>query len=114
MNAFCFFAVVGTAANKAELVYIWERATLEGKGVIVCLVIFSILAWSVMIAKAVQAKQMHPVSAIFDIIESMIEPGTSVNIPLPGNIKLKLSSKQLHTLVNSADIVIQGLTRRRK
>ena len=65
------------------------------------------------IAKAVQQKQTHPVAAIFDIIDSMIEPGASVSIPLPGNIKLKLSSKQLHTLVNSADIVIQGLTKRR-
>jgi biopolymer transport protein TolQ len=65
MNGFCFLAVVGTAANKAELVYIWERATLEGKGVIVCLVIFSILAWSVMIAKAVQMRRAKKLNQFF-------------------------------------------------
>lgn len=66
------------------------------------------------IAKAVQQKQTHPIAAIFDILDSFIEPGTHVSIPLPGNIKLKLSSKQLHTLVSSADVLVQGFTRRRK
>jgi len=65
MNGFCFFAVVGTAANKAELVYIWEQATPEGKGVIVCLVIFSILAWSVMIAKALQMRRAKKLNQFF-------------------------------------------------
>ena len=65
MNGFCFFAVVGTASNKAELVYIWEQATPEGKAVIVCLVIFSILAWSVMIAKALQMRRAKKLNQFF-------------------------------------------------
>ena len=65
MNGFCFLAVVGTAANKAELLYIWEQATPEGKGVIVCLVIFSILAWSVMIAKALQMRRAKKLNQFF-------------------------------------------------
>jgi len=65
MNSFCFFAVVGTASNKAELVYIWEQATPEGKAVIVCLVIFSILAWSVMIAKALQMRRAKKLNQFF-------------------------------------------------
>jgi biopolymer transport protein TolQ len=65
MNGSCFFAAVGTAANKAELVYIWEQATPEGKAVIVCLVIFSILAWSVMIAKALQMRRAKKLNQFF-------------------------------------------------
>ena len=65
MNGFCYFAVVGTAANKAELLYIWEQATPEGKAVIVCLLILSILAWSVMIAKALQMRRAKKLNQFF-------------------------------------------------
>ena len=37
MDALCLFAVVGTASNKAELVYIWEQATPEAKAIIALL-----------------------------------------------------------------------------
>jgi biopolymer transport protein TolQ len=64
MNALCF-AVVGTASNKAELLYIWEKATPEGKAVIVILVLFSILAWSVMIFKALQMRRAKKLNQFF-------------------------------------------------
>ncbi len=65
MNEFCLFAVVGTASNKAELIYIWEQATAEGKAVIVILLLFSILAWSVMTSKAVQMRRAKKLNQFF-------------------------------------------------
>src|SRR6185503_11671573 len=65
MNEFCLFAVVGTASNKAELVYIWEQATPEGKAVIVILLLFSILAWSVMTSKAIQMRRAKKLNQLF-------------------------------------------------
>jgi len=64
MNASCF-AVVGTAPNKAELIYIWEQATPEGKAVIVILLLFSILAWSVMTSKAIQMRRAKKLNQFF-------------------------------------------------
>ena len=40
------------AHNQMELFYIWDQATPEAKAIIVVLIIFSIFAWSVMMAKA--------------------------------------------------------------
>ena len=65
MNMFSFFAVVGAASNKAELVYIWEQATPEAKAIIIVLVLFSILAWSVMISKAVQMRRAKKLNQLF-------------------------------------------------
>ena len=65
MNEFCLFAVVGTASSKAELIYIWEQATPEGKAVIVILLLFSILAWSVMTSKAVQTRRARKLNQFF-------------------------------------------------
>ena len=58
MNVPIFLAAAAAAAsaNEAEMLFIWRRTTPEGKAVVFCLIIFSIVAWSVMIAKAVQ----HP------------------------------------------------------
>jgi len=64
MNELCF-AVVGTASNKAELIYIWEKATPEGKAIIVILILFSILAWSVMASKAVQMRRAKKLNQFF-------------------------------------------------
>ncbi|HEU0039645.1 MAG TPA: biopolymer transporter ExbB, partial [Verrucomicrobiae bacterium] len=65
MNESWLFAVVGTASNKAELIYIWEQATPEGKAVIVVLLLFSILAWSVMTSKAVQMRRARKLNQFF-------------------------------------------------
>ena len=52
MNVPVFLAAGASKANEMELLYVWRQATPEGKGVIFCLVILSIISWSVMIAKA--------------------------------------------------------------
>ena len=66
MNELCLFgAVVGTASNKAELIYIWEQATLEAKAIIIFLILFSIMAWSVMISKAIQMRRAKKLNQLF-------------------------------------------------
>ena len=66
MGGLYLFAVAGTAANKAELVYVWEQATPEAKAIIVCLIIFSIVAWSVMVSKAIQMRRAKKLNYYFD------------------------------------------------
>ena len=65
MNVLCQLAVVGTASNKAELVYIWDQATPEAKAIIIFLVLFSIMAWSVMTSKAVQLRRARKLNQFF-------------------------------------------------
>jgi len=48
-----------------ELVYIWEQATPEGKAVIFCLLIFSVVAWTVMISKAIQMRRAKKLNSYF-------------------------------------------------
>lgn len=63
MNVPYFFA----AANpkQAELLYVWDQATLEAKVIIVFLMLFSILAWTVMIAKAIQMRRAKKLNHFF-------------------------------------------------
>jgi biopolymer transport protein ExbB/TolQ len=65
MNAPFFLAAAGARSDKAELLYVWEQATLEAKVIIFCLLIFSIIAWSVMIAKAVQMRRARKLNQYF-------------------------------------------------
>jgi biopolymer transport protein TolQ len=65
MNVPIFLAAVTGPAGKAELVYIWEKATPEAKIIIICLAIFSIIAWSVMISKAVQMRRANRLNRFF-------------------------------------------------
>jgi len=64
MEVFLTFAAV-TPRQEWELVYIWHRATPEGKAIIVILLIFSILAWSVMISKAIQMRRAKRLNRLF-------------------------------------------------
>lgn len=52
---------------EAELVYVWKNATLEGQVIIVLLGIFSIFAWSVMAAKALQMRRATKLNQFFDL-----------------------------------------------
>ena len=60
--------LLAAAANskQGELPYIWDQATPEGKAVIVVLVLFSILAWTVMIGKALQMRRAKRLNRFFD------------------------------------------------
>jgi biopolymer transport protein ExbB/TolQ len=65
MNVPVLFAAVGTASNKAELLYVWEQATLEAKVIIVILILFSILAWTVMVFKGIQMRRAKKLNQFF-------------------------------------------------
>jgi biopolymer transport protein TolQ len=63
MNAPIFFAA--NNASKAELLYVWGQATPEAKVIIIFLMLFSVLAWSVMIAKAIQMRRAKRLNQFF-------------------------------------------------
>jgi biopolymer transport protein ExbB/TolQ len=80
------FAVVGAASNQAELIYVWKQATPEGKAVIACLFVFSIIAWSVMTSKALQMRrarrlnyyfneEFHSQKSVLDIFDRKLQIG---------------------------------------
>jgi biopolymer transport protein ExbB/TolQ len=60
------FAVVGAASNQAELVYVWKEATPEAKAIIVFLIFFSIVAWSVMTSKVLQMRRARRLNHYFN------------------------------------------------
>ncbi|HTL56321.1 MAG TPA: MotA/TolQ/ExbB proton channel family protein [Candidatus Limnocylindrales bacterium] len=66
MNVPVFLATAGRNANSAELLYVWDQATPEAKAIIVCLLIFSIIAWSVMISKALQMRRAKRLNLLFN------------------------------------------------
>jgi len=49
-----------------ELPYIWGQATWEAKAIIFCLLAFSIVAWSVMISKALQMRRAGKLNIYFN------------------------------------------------
>lgn len=53
------------AKSDVELQFIWENATLEAKIIIFALGIFSIFAWSVMAAKAIQMRRARKLNDFF-------------------------------------------------
>jgi len=65
MNVPCLLAAAGPRTGEYELVYIWEQATPEAKAIIACLVVFSIVAWSVMISKAIQMRRAKTLNHFF-------------------------------------------------
>ena len=58
-----FFAA---KATQHELVYVWQQATTEAKIIIFTLLIFSIMAWSVMGSKAVQMRRAKKLNQLFN------------------------------------------------
>ena len=66
MNVPIFLAAAAVNTGEAELLFIWRRTTPEGKAVVFCLLIFSIVAWSVMIAKAVQMRRAKKLNLFFN------------------------------------------------
>ena len=51
---------------ESELLYVWHNATVEGKSIIVVLIVFSIFAWSVMVAKALQMRRAKKLNLFFE------------------------------------------------
>lgn len=51
----------------SDLIYIWDQATWEGKGIIITLILFSVFAWSVMVSKAMQMRRAKTLNRFFDL-----------------------------------------------
>ncbi|HOW68741.1 MAG TPA: MotA/TolQ/ExbB proton channel family protein [Candidatus Paceibacterota bacterium] len=71
-------------ALESDLTYVWEKATIEAKGIIIILTIFSIFAWSIMASKAMQMRrakklnrffhqEYHAQKAVMDIYERRVQ-----------------------------------------
>src|SRR4051812_30394583 len=65
MIAPVLFAAAGNT-HEAQLLYVWRQASPEAKVIIVCLVVFSIIAWTVMIAKALQMRRAKRLNQFFN------------------------------------------------
>ncbi|EEF59646.1 MotA/TolQ/ExbB proton channel family protein [Pedosphaera parvula] len=63
---YSFLAAANASSNTMELVYIWQKATPEAKIIIIFLVIFSIVAWSTMISKALQMRRAKRLNTFFN------------------------------------------------
>lgn len=66
MNVPILLAAAASPANKAELIYVFEQATPEAKAIIAFLAVFSIIAWSVMIAKGLQMRRATQLNQFFN------------------------------------------------
>ena len=64
MNVLLFFAA--SRPQQMELLYVWDKSTTEAKIIIVILLILSIFAWSVMVAKGVQMRRAKKLNQLFD------------------------------------------------
>jgi biopolymer transport protein ExbB/TolQ len=61
-----YSAAIFARTYHLDLLYVWDQATLEGKAIIVVLILFSILAWSVMATKAVEMRRARRLNGYFD------------------------------------------------
>jgi len=64
MNATVYF--LAAASSQYELVYVWNQAMPEAKIIIFTLLIFSVMAWSVMGSKAVQMRRAKKLNQLFN------------------------------------------------
>jgi biopolymer transport protein TolQ len=58
--------VVGAISGQSDLPYIWKQATIEAKAIIVFLIFFSIIAWSVIAYKAQQMRRARKLNYYFN------------------------------------------------
>jgi biopolymer transport protein ExbB/TolQ len=65
MNVPYLFASISAKSGQSELDFIWTQARPEAKIIIVFLALFSILAWSVMISKALQMRRAKRLNLFF-------------------------------------------------
>ncbi|HYE33612.1 MAG TPA: MotA/TolQ/ExbB proton channel family protein [Methylomirabilota bacterium] len=63
MNHTLFFLA---DSAQQRLLFVWENATIEAKIIIVLLIFFSIFAWSVMAAKALQMRRAKQLNELFE------------------------------------------------
>jgi len=65
MQELYFFAAGGTASQEAEILYVLRSARPEAQVIIVILLLISIVAWSVMVYKAIQMRRAKKLNHFF-------------------------------------------------
>lgn len=50
-----------------QMSYVWEKATIEGRVILILLVIFSMVAWSTMVQKWIQMRRAKSLNRYFDM-----------------------------------------------
>jgi biopolymer transport protein ExbB/TolQ len=58
--------VLGFLLAEIELLYVWRQATVEAKIIIIFLMLFSIVAWTVMASKAMQMRRAKKLNRLFE------------------------------------------------
>ena len=58
--------VVGAISGQSDIPYVWKQATIEAKAIIVFLVCFSIVAWSVILYKVLQMRRASRLNYYFN------------------------------------------------
>ena len=64
MSSYSLFAAAAPT-SQWELVYVWQTATLEAKAIIFILGVFSVVAWSTIISKALQMRRASRLNQLF-------------------------------------------------
>lgn len=62
---FAAAAAAGAAPPNTGMLYIWRTASIEGKLIILSLIVFSIFAWTVMVTKALQMRRARRLNDLF-------------------------------------------------
>ena len=65
MNVPFFLAAASDKSHSSQLIYLWDQASFEAKVLIVLLFFGSIVAWSVMISKALQMRRAKKLNTFF-------------------------------------------------
>ena len=65
MNVPIEFLGAALSGGGSELHLVWNKATPEGKGIIMVLAVFSVFAWSVMASKAMQMRRARKMNRFF-------------------------------------------------
>lgn len=58
-------ALFAAAAPNTGMSYIWQTASIEGKLIIVSLIVFSVFVWSVMVSKGLQMRRARSLNDLF-------------------------------------------------
>lgn len=66
MNAPSLLLLAAARPAEPELVFIWGQATIEAKIIIICLGVFSVIAWFIMLKKAVQMRRASRLNGFFN------------------------------------------------
>lgn len=59
------FGLLLAAGMNSQIGYIWDKATIEAKVIIIFLMIFSMFAWSIMVSKSLQMRRARRLNELF-------------------------------------------------